>query len=225
MIVIQKHEKKKLYHGQFRQQMVETQLKPNLIVSNELLNVFLAVDRENYVFKEQKSICYSDQLIPLKNGRFLLPPLTIATILQNISFETGKKVLVIGAGLGYTLALFLELGLHVVGIDHEFFVDHACKVHPYLKEFYSPASLIAGRAEKGPFDVIFIEGGIQSIPANIITQLKENGQLATLIYQGGHAPYIGTVFQRRKQVLHPIYVFDTVGYLLPDFKKEEAFKF
>ena len=225
MIVIQNHEKKKLYHGQFRQQMVDTQLKPNLIVSSALLKAFLAVDRENYVFKEQKNICYSDQLVPLKSGRFLLPSLTIATILQNISFENRKKVLVIGAGLGYTLALFLELGLHVVGIDHEFFVENACAMHPYLKEFYFAASLIAGMPEKGPFDIILIEGGIQSIPLNIITQLKEKGQLATLIHQGGHSCYVGTVFQRRKQVIKPIYVFDTVGYLLPDFKKEKIFKF
>lgn len=225
MIIIQKHEKKKLYHVQFRQQMVDTQLKPNLIVCSKLLNAFLAVEREAYVFREQKNICYSDNLIPLKNGRFLLPSLTIGTLLQNISFKPEDKILVIGAGLGYSLALLVELGLHVTGIDHEFFVEQACKVHPYLKEIYFTSSLIAGMAAKGPFDIIFIEGGVQSIPAHIMTQLNDFGRLATLIYQGQHVPYAGTVFQREDQILKPLYVFDTVGCLLPDFKKEEVFKF
>jgi protein-L-isoaspartate(D-aspartate) O-methyltransferase len=225
VIVIQKHEKKKLYHSQFRQQMVDNQLKPNLITKYEVLEAFLAVEREKFVFKEQKNVCYGDQLIPLKNDRFLLPSLTFAKILQNTPLEAGKKVLVIGALLGYSLAIFLQLKLDVMGVDHDFFVEKACLENSYFKDIYFSASLIAGMPNETPFDIIFVEGGIQSIPANIVSQLKDGGHFAALIHQGNHAPYVGTVFQKKGQILKPIYTFDTVGYLLPDFKKEGPFKF
>lgn len=225
MIVIQKHEKKKLYHSQFRQQMVDNQLKPNLVIKSEVLDAFLAVEREKYVFKEQKNVCYGDQLIPLKNDRFLLPSLTFAKILQNTPLEAGNKVLVIGALLGYSLAIFLQLKLHVMGIDHDFFVEKARVENSYFKEIYFSSALIAGMPHETPFDIIFVEGGIQSIPSHIISQLKDGGYLAALIHQGNHVPHVGTVFQRKGHVLKPIYTFDTVGYLLPDFKKEGPFKF
>lgn len=205
--------------------MIDNQLRPNHIVDEKIINAFLNTPREDYVFQEQRHISYSDQLITLKKNRYLLPALTFAQMLQNLKLKENDRVLVIGCTLGYSIEILSHLNITVFGIDHEFFIDQAVKLNPTLKKNLKIEPLIMGCPKYGPYDAIIIEGGIKSIPYNLIHQLKENGQLGTLVYQNPEALFLGSIFQKKNETLEPIDTFDTVGYLLPDFEKEDIFSF
>lgn len=224
MIVVQKHEQKKHYYSEYRKNMVENQLPCDVIWHPGVREAFLTVRREEYVFPKEKSICYSGDLIPLKQNRFMLPPLTLAQMVQHVVCgENIKNVLVIGPTLGYSLEILKRLGCHVYGVDHDFFIEQACVMHPSLKNIYQISSLVAGWQEKAPFDAILIEGAMYTIPTFFLSQLRENGILAFL--HDDHALCYGKILQKKNNIFQTLSTFQAIGYTLPDFEKENSFKF
>jgi protein-L-isoaspartate(D-aspartate) O-methyltransferase len=90
--------------------------------------------------------------------------------------------------LGYSAALLARLGDTVVALESdeaqaedaqrtlsENGVDNAAVVAGPLEE---------GVAKHGPYDVIVIEGGVETLPSALTSQLKDGGRIAALFMNG-----------------------------------------
>ena len=44
--------------------------------------------------------------------------------------------------------------------------------------------LSEGAAERGPYDVILVQGGVETVPENVLGQLKSGGRIACLFMNG-----------------------------------------
>ena len=78
-----------------RRNMVDGQLRPNRVNNAQLLAVVGALPRERFLPDGMKSVAYSDEDVPLGNGRFLMEPMVLARLIQTLQAGPGDKALVV----------------------------------------------------------------------------------------------------------------------------------
>jgi protein-L-isoaspartate(D-aspartate) O-methyltransferase len=148
--------------------------------SKEIINAFSRVKRENFLPEKLKEQAYEDIALSIGNGQTISQPYTIAMMLSFLELKKGQKVLEIGSGSGYVLALLsVIIGSKgkVYGIERlRELADKSVEVlKPYKNTEVYNKNGIYGLPEKAPFDRIIISAGYNEIPARLILQLKERG--------------------------------------------------
>lgn len=147
-----------------------------------ITNAFSKVKRENFVPEEIKSLVYKDIALPIGDEQTISQPSTIAIMLSILDLKQGQKIMEIGSGCGYVLALISEIIGHsgkVFGI--EVIPELAEKSKKVLKDYDNievhNRNGKFGLSKEAPFDRILISAALDEIPKNIAIQLKEGGIL------------------------------------------------
>ena len=164
---------------------------------NEIVTAFAKVKREDFIPEQYQYLAYEDMALPLENGATISQPYTIAFMLNLLELQPNKnqKILEIGSGSGYVLALIsaiIKKG-KIYGI--EIIPSLANKSKKLLKKDKKIKILNKdgsnGLPDKAPFDRILISASANEIPTNLYPQLKNNGILV--------APVRDSIFQIRKK--------------------------
>jgi hypothetical protein len=89
-----------------RLHMVNGQLRTAGVVDRALLAAFLEVARQRFVAPECASLAYVDRELPARGAkvRKLLPPMTLARMLQAATVVPGDRALDVAGGSGYGAA-------------------------------------------------------------------------------------------------------------------------
>jgi protein-L-isoaspartate(D-aspartate) O-methyltransferase len=153
-----------------------------------IINAFEKVKRENFIPENFKKLSYEDIAIPTSNEQTISQPSTIALALSLLKIKENNKVLEIGSGCGYVLALISEIVGEkgkVVGV--EIIPRLAEKSKEDLKDYsnitvYNRNGKI--KSEEAPFNRILISAAIEEVPKEILEQLEENGILVAPIGPG-----------------------------------------
>lgn len=212
---------------QQRQSMLTGQILPNRVTTEGVLSAINAVERESYVPTSLKGVAYTDASIPLGHGRFMLEPMKLGRLIDAAEIKSTDVILDVGCGSGYSSAVLSKLGEVVVGLESndELFdkatenlnsqgVDNAVVVKGDLSE---------GVEKQGPFDVIFINGAVEVLPSDLITQLADGGRLVTVYVEDGVGH--GYKMQRTGEEVEGYNLFDAMVPVLPEFSKNEDFAF
>ena len=166
--------------------MVKNQILPNNVKDRELIDAFLEIKKELFVPRKDLDLVYSDSDILINNERNIIRTFVIAKMLDKCNFEKNNTILVIGCLTGYTLAIISKLVSYVFGVDNDKELTQIaneninnlnilnCSVS-YKKD------LSTGLEKNAPYDKIFIEGSVEKVPDNLLKQLKENGEIFTVI--------------------------------------------
>ncbi len=208
--------------------MVESQLRPNKVTDEAVLEGFLAVPRERFVPAHLRGAAYVDDDLPLGGGRYMLEPMVLARLIQLAEIGREDTVLEIGCGTGYGTALLARLARNVVAIDSE--VELARQAVARLRELaidnatVIDAPLTAGFPGRAPYRVILCQGAVARIPAAIAHQLTEGGRLVAVL-QEGSGPGRAVVMTSAGGVLSHWPSFDATAPLLPGFQAEPSFVF
>ncbi len=150
--------------------------------SRKITNAFSKVPREKFIFEKLRERAYEDVALPIGQGQTISQPFTIATMLSLLDVKKRQKVLEIGSGCGYVLALLSEL----VGKEGKIFgieviKELANKSRSNLRNYKNiriyNKNGVEGLEEHAPFDRILISAALERIPERIIKQLKEKGIL------------------------------------------------
>lgn len=96
-----------------RSHMVLNQLRANRISNNNLVDIYDKLERENFFPEDLKHLSYADTLINHADGRFILPPLTSAHLIQSLDDIANLNILEIGSGIGLSTAVLSELSNNV----------------------------------------------------------------------------------------------------------------
>lgn len=75
------------------------------IRTERIKQAFLASDRAFFVPKEAENAAYSDRPLPIGYEQTISAPSIVAFMLEQLDIRDGAKVLELGAGSGYNLAL------------------------------------------------------------------------------------------------------------------------
>ena len=213
---------------QARQNMVDSQLRTNKIVNDQLINAFLSVPRECFVEKGKESIAYIDKDVSVGLGRYLIAPMVLAQLMQSLKAQPHEVALDVGCATGYSSAILAHLVMTVVALENEnelaltandnftnLAIDNAVVVEGELNEGY---------ATQGPYDVIYVGGSISAIPPCLIDQLSEGGRLGAIIEQSYGTGKAVLVSKKNGTVSERV-LFDATVSLLPGFKAKKGFIF
>ncbi len=162
--------------------------KNNLIESlriqgfkENIVKAFEKVEREEFIPDTYRSAAYEDMALPIGRGQTISQPSTIAFMLQLLDVQDGQKILEVGSGSGYVLALLSEMNPSgkIIGTERisELVQSSREKLGKYenVEIFYTPHFI--GLEEHSPFDRILVSASAQEIPQELIEQLKTSGIL------------------------------------------------
>lgn len=157
------------------------------IDDKRILKAFLNVKRDFFASNKKES--YENKALPILCNQTISQPYTIAFMIQALKLNENDKVLEIGTGSGYNLALicqivrrkvysletrktligFAEKNLRIAGIEnYEIF---------HRNGFF-------GLKEKAPFDKIIVTAAPKEIPVELIKQLKIDGIMIVPVGEG-----------------------------------------
>jgi protein-L-isoaspartate(D-aspartate) O-methyltransferase len=179
-------------HGEavatLRRTMVERQLRPFDVTDVPLLEGFFNVPRELFLPAGQEPVAYSDLAVTLQGAgghkRTLLPPLVLARMLQGGSPRPGEKALAIG-GAGYSAAILSSLVGEVVLLESD--AELADRARNGLAAIgatnvrVETGPLNAGAPSSGPYDLIYVEGAVESGLETLFALLTPNGRLLAIV--------------------------------------------
>lgn len=203
-----------------RAAMVESQLRPQGVTDPRVLSAMGSIPREQFLPDHSRPLAYVDRAVALGEGRFLSAPAVLGQLLTQMMPIPGTRALVIGAGTGYSAAVFKAIGLEVVAI--EAVAELAEKARSQGVDVVE-APLEAGDAKSAPYDQIFIDGAIEVIPEAIIDQLAEGGRLGAALVDRGITRLV--VGRKSGGAFGYLTIGDAGVPLLPGFSRPKAFTF
>ena len=165
--------------------MIESQLRPNNIIDENLISAFSRVKQENFLPESLKKLSYIDDHINVTDNCFILKPLIFAKFLNILKLDSSDTILEVGSGLGYTASVLSNLVKDVYSIEQDKNAyDQSIKNVNYYQATNIKIIHSSYRQDKIPeikFDKILINGSVNSDPANFLEKLKINGKLVCVL--------------------------------------------
>jgi protein-L-isoaspartate(D-aspartate) O-methyltransferase len=212
-----------------RRNMIDGQLRPNRVNNAQLLAVAGSLPRERFLPEGLRSVAYSDEDVPLGNGRFLMEPMVLARLIQTLQPSPGDNALVVAAGRGYGTALLAGLVKSVVAVEADAGLagsaDQTIKALGLQNVTMVTGQAEAGASASGPYDVILIEGCVRQIPPAILDQLAEGGRLGTVLAGTPGAMGVAQLVVKEGGTTSGRPLFDAGTPVLPGFAPPARFTF
>jgi protein-L-isoaspartate(D-aspartate) O-methyltransferase len=216
-----------------RVKMVDGQIRTTDVTSAPLLEAMLAVPREAFVGADQRDLAYIDEDIRISGGidgsgaRYLMEPSPLAKLLQLADVVPGDSALDIGCGTGYSSALLSRLVRSVVALESDPALAETARstlsVLGCDNAMVVTGPLPQGHAAGAPYDVIFVGGSIEEVPAPLLGQLAEGGRLVAVEGRGNSG--VARVFFRTGGIVTGRRAFNAAIKPLPGFERIRAFEF
>ena len=210
-----------------RRYMVESQIRTNDVTDLDVVRAFRLIPREDFVPQAQRALAYADAHVDLGGGRFMIRPRDFSKMVMAADIQPTDVILDIGCGRGYSTAILAQLGETVVGLEES---DEAVNKSTdiLVKNEITNAAVVKGElklgaSEHGPFNVIFVNGAVSSVPKNWLDQLANDGRLVCVVQKG--AVGRACVYRRAGDTIGQSVVFDASLPLLPGFAAEPEFVF
>ena len=165
---------------QARENMIKQQVRTWEVTDTRVLELMYKYPREEFVPDSWRELAYADTNIVLDDNSCMLFPGMEARMLQALDVQEGETVLEIGTGCAYLTAMLSDLSGNVTTLD---VTDH---VKPGIREslantHFESGSISEGWQDKGNFDVIVLNGSVQSIPAGLLEKLNPGGRLFCVV--------------------------------------------
>jgi len=216
------------FYAKARFNMVESQIRTNRVTDERLLAALLAVPRQVFVEDAFAPVAYVDTSIRIGKDRYLVEPLVLARLLQEATVGADDKVLVVGAGTGYSAAILSGLCASVTAVESDPALAAAARENLAALGVANAAvqegALEQGWAAGAPYDVILVDGMIADLPAALSAQLADHGRLVTIRSQEGRSG-AGTLYRKLGGSVSGRPLFDAVVPFLPGFAPRPAFAF
>jgi protein-L-isoaspartate(D-aspartate) O-methyltransferase len=216
------------HYAAARQNMVESQLRPNKVLDEAILNAFATLPREQFVPASQQALAYGDEDLPLGEGRTLLEPMVQARLLQAANLSRPCKVLEVGCGTGYGTAILAMLVADVYALDaHPQFCQQALAnlTSLQLKARVNSGAHALGWSAAAPFDVIILQGAVQFLPEPIIKQLADGGRLVCVMRENAKVMGQARLYEKHHGQLSGRDLFDAATPYLNGFMAKPEFVF
>ncbi len=210
-----------------RENMIESQIRPNGITDSRVINAMAAVPRELFVSPAQQCIAYMDEDITLDGlgsdtQRHLMEPMAFARLVQLAEIGPNDFVLDVGSATGYSIAVVAHLAQSAIAIEEDAaLAERASEILNQL-EISNAAVLNAahsdGCADEAPFDAIIINGRVPFVPQTLLDQLKEGGRLVAVVGEGPLAQ--AQLFTRHGDTFAKLMSFDATISPLPGIEAD-----
>lgn len=212
-------------YEQARKAMVDCQVRPSDVTEYAIIEAMLAVPRELFVPRSKAEVAYADCDISLDEGRVLMPARTFSKMLEAADIGADDLVLDVAPATGYSTAVLSRLAGAVVAAEPS--EAMAERLQGNVSDLELDNVLVAapsdpvGDPENGPYDVIFVNSGVEDLPHGLLDQLKDGGRLVAIFMSGA----VGQCRVRIKtgDKLSDRYVFNATASVHEAFVRKEEF--
>ena len=159
--------------------MVEQQIIDRGVNDKKVIHVMQKTPRHLFVPKEFIYESYNDYPLPIAEGQTISQPYIVAVMTELLDLDKSDKVLEIGTGSGYQLAILSQI------VDFSYSIEIKENLANTAKEKldilgYKNVKIKHGDGYKGwkeyaPFDKIILTAAPIQVPAELINQLKDGG--------------------------------------------------
>lgn len=215
-----------------RLNMVESQVRPSDVTDRRIIKAMFEVPRERFVPESLASMAYMDEPLLMQTAskeeaRYLLAPRTFAKIVQLAEIGPDATVLDVGCGAGYSTAVLAKLAKRVVALESD--KGLAQRARSLLAEMGAGNTVVvegrlaAGAPAEAPFDVIVVNGAVETVAPGLLEQLKDGGRLAAIVVEGPLCR--AQVWRRAGKTFNARPAFDAGAAVLPGFERAAGFVF
>jgi protein-L-isoaspartate(D-aspartate) O-methyltransferase len=216
-----------------RRTMVDSQVRTSDVTDLRIVAAMLELPRERFVPERYAELAYADLDAPVAEAtpgepvRRLLKPMVLAKLVQAAAVKADDHVLGLGCATGYSAALLARLARSVVALEQD----------PALAKLATEnlaavgarnVTVVTGPLTQGwppaaSYDVVFVDGAVETVPHALCRQLKDGARLVAVV---GRAPTgRAMVYRSVRGDVSGWPVFDASAPLLPGFAAPPAFVF
>ncbi len=178
--------------------MIEQQIRTWEVLDPQVLDVFNAVPREDFVAKSQQGLAFADIELPIGHEQCMLSPKMEGRILQALQVKKTDKVLLVGTGSGYLTALLAKLAAHVYSVEIVPALSAQAGLRLKQQNIHNVSLIVAdaaqGYAAEAPYDAIVLSGALHAYPQALEKMLKIGGRLFVV---HGELPIMQATLSRR----------------------------
>lgn len=159
--------------------MLVEQIESRGISNFAVLEAMGKIKRHLFVEEAMQAEAYGDFPLPIGFGQTISQPYVVALMSELLDAKPGMKVLEIGTGSGYQVAVLAEMGLDVHSVER--IKDLHFKTASLLRSmgYYRIALKLddgtMGWPEEAPYDRIIVTAGGPEIPSPLVEQLGDPG--------------------------------------------------
>lgn len=208
-----------------RRAMVTNQLRTGAVNDPRVVAAMGAVARERFVPEPRRALAYVDTAVPLGGGRFLNPPMVTGRLIAEAGAAAGERALVVGAASGYAAAVLAAMGLTVTALEEDEALAGAARaaLADVTATTVVEGPLAAGWAASAPYDLILVDGAIETVPDALVAQLGGGGRLAAALADRGVTRV--AIGRRGGGGFGLVTVADIAAAPLPGFARPRTFSF
>lgn len=193
-------------------ELVKQLEESRVLISKNIKDAFLKVDRVDFVPEDMKDQAYIDQALPIGEGQTISQPMVVAFMLELLQPKKGDKIMDVGAGSGWQTALLAEIvgdkgQIDAIEVIPQLLRQAKKNLRKYgfknIKFFRQNAR--GSLPEKAPFDGIIAGASGEEIPSTWKEQLKINGRIV--------APIGTSVFLYTKKTANRFVIQEYSGFI------------
>jgi protein-L-isoaspartate(D-aspartate) O-methyltransferase len=206
--------------------MVDSQLRTVGVNDPAVLDAITATPRERFMPVGRAALAYFDGPVVLAPGRVMIEPMILGLLLTHLRVMPGERMLIIGAGTGYSAAVAALLTPQVTAVESDPALVAAARAAlagtPGVTLVEAP--LVAGAPAHGPYDIILIDGAGERFPPALLAQLFDAGRIGAVIV-GADGVASATVGRVVGGHFGGNTIIETGGPVLPGFERAKSFVF
>jgi len=185
------------FEAKGKRKKLVAELRQKGIVDENVLRAINTVPRHLFMDPAFLTHAYVDKAFPISSGQTISQPYTVAVQTSLLKVKKRDKILEIGTGSGYQVAILAEMGAKVYTVER--FRELFMKAQRILTSLGYSADFFygdgyEGKPQYGPFDGIIITAAATEVPQALLQQLKTGGRL--VIPLGNSNSQVMTVVER-----------------------------
>ncbi len=166
-----------------RERLIDNLIRSGYLSTDRVIKAMRAVPREIFVPEWEKEHAYLDTPLEIGKGQTISAPHMVAIMCEALDLDEGQKILEIGSGSGYHVAVVAK----IIGRGKIYSIE---RFHSLVKRAernlnktgIKNVMIIEGDGSCGlpkysPYDRIYVTCAAPSIPEPLINQLKKGGKL------------------------------------------------
>ena len=126
--------------------------------------------RSDFLAETEEDLAFEDVALAMPGGQLSPQPSVLAALLELADLQPTERILEVGCGTGYVLALCEALGAEVFGVELD--ADLATIAAGHFPDRIRRGDGREGWVDNAPFDAILAGAGVSEIPAAWLDQLS-----------------------------------------------------